>query len=283
MIISCGIYKITNTTNNRCYIGSSININKRWNEHKNNLRKNKHDNDFLQKSWNKHGENSFLFEIIEIVPNPNILIIREQYYLDLLKPHNKNICYNICKIAGNMLGFKHSNESKVKMSESHMGNQYSLGYKHTDESKNKMSKSHVDMKHKEETILKMIIIGSNRIQSEETKIKLSNINKGKKSSNMIRVYQLDLNDNIIKLWDSLTDAANEFNVSASQICGVCNGRKKTCLGFKWKYFEENKRLLLTIEKFNDIKDKYKTGQYSTRKLGQLYNISKSTIWNIVRN
>ena len=41
----------------------------------------------------------------------NILIEREQYYLDLLKPE-----YNILKIAGSMLGFKHSEATKIKMS-----------------------------------------------------------------------------------------------------------------------------------------------------------------------
>ena len=37
---------------------------------------------------------------------------REQYYLDCLKPE-----YNILKIAGSSLGFKHSEETKVKIKE----------------------------------------------------------------------------------------------------------------------------------------------------------------------
>ena len=37
-------------------------------------------------------------------------LIREQYYLDLLKPE-----YNILKKAGSPLGFKHSDEAKAKM------------------------------------------------------------------------------------------------------------------------------------------------------------------------
>jgi group I intron endonuclease len=37
-------------------------------------------------------------------------LIREQYYLDLLKPE-----YNILKKAGSALGFKHSEEAKIKM------------------------------------------------------------------------------------------------------------------------------------------------------------------------
>lgn len=84
MKIKSGIYKITNKNNGRYYIGSSVNINNRWNEHKRTLKQNKHDNDFLQKSWNKHGEESFLFEIIEYVLDLDKLLEREQYYLDLI-------------------------------------------------------------------------------------------------------------------------------------------------------------------------------------------------------
>ena len=60
-----GIYKITNLINKKYYIGSSLDIKRRWKEHRRNLIKNKHNNIHLQKSWNKYGENSFLFEIIE--------------------------------------------------------------------------------------------------------------------------------------------------------------------------------------------------------------------------
>jgi len=31
---TCGIYKITNLTNQKCYIGQSVRIEKRWKDHK---------------------------------------------------------------------------------------------------------------------------------------------------------------------------------------------------------------------------------------------------------
>jgi len=55
-----GIYKIINIINNRLYIGSSVNIRRRWLEHKRLLSKGKHENNLLQNSWDKHGENCFV-------------------------------------------------------------------------------------------------------------------------------------------------------------------------------------------------------------------------------
>ena len=278
-----GIYKITNTINDRFYIGSSVNIHKRLNEHKRMLRKNIHDNDFLQKSWNKHGEDHFKFEIIELIIDKSTLIIREQFYLDLINPFNENTTYNICKIAGNMLGFKHSEETKKLLSDLHKGNKYSLGFKHSDITKDKMSKSKTGKKHNLETINKMISSSIGRTQNDETKEKLSIINKGKTATNKVKIYQLDLNDNIIKLWDSITEAANYFNITPSSISSVCNGRNKTINGYKWLYFDEERPLKLTVEIKEEIKNKYISGEYSTRKLSEIYNISKSSIWNIVKN
>ena len=54
-----GIYKITNIIKGNFYIGSSINVEKRMYEHKRMLRKNKHTNIHLQRSWNKYGEKDF--------------------------------------------------------------------------------------------------------------------------------------------------------------------------------------------------------------------------------
>lgn len=63
-----GIYAITNISNGKKYIGHSINIRSRWNEHKRKLRLGIHGNSHLQASWNKFGENMFTFTILERLP-----------------------------------------------------------------------------------------------------------------------------------------------------------------------------------------------------------------------
>ena len=76
----CGIYCIENTINNKKYIGSSRDINRRWYEHKSDLRRNNHVNIHLQSAWNKYGEESFMFSIIELC-DQSVICDRERYYI----------------------------------------------------------------------------------------------------------------------------------------------------------------------------------------------------------
>jgi len=89
-----GVYKITNVKNGKFYIGSSKDIEFRWNEHKKHLNGGYHINNKLQNAWNFYGKESFEFSIIEIT-NEIDLLVREQFYLDMFKPHMKEIGYNI--------------------------------------------------------------------------------------------------------------------------------------------------------------------------------------------
>ena len=60
----CGIYSITNTENGKRYIGSSVNIPKRWNLHRWRLDKGEHHSPHLQNSWKKRGAEAFKFEVL---------------------------------------------------------------------------------------------------------------------------------------------------------------------------------------------------------------------------
>lgn len=76
------IYKIVNKYNGKIYYGSAKNVIKRFNRHKNDLRRDKHVNTHLQRAWNKYGEDIFDFEVVEEVSD-NMLLIVEQKYLDI--------------------------------------------------------------------------------------------------------------------------------------------------------------------------------------------------------
>lgn len=86
----CGIYMIVNIINNHKYVGSSVNIKRRLEIHKANLRHNHHDNSHLQNAWNKYGENNFVFSVLESC-SQETRFEREQFYIDTIKPE-----YNIC-------------------------------------------------------------------------------------------------------------------------------------------------------------------------------------------
>ena len=80
-----GVYKITCTANNRFYVGSSKNIQRRIQVHKHQLRANAHHNPHLQNCFNKYGVGSFTFEVVELCP-ASVKFEREQYYFDTLQP-----------------------------------------------------------------------------------------------------------------------------------------------------------------------------------------------------
>lgn len=109
-----GIYVITNILNNKKYVGSSVNTEKRLYNHKNYLINNKHQNSKLQNAWNKYGSINFKFELLEECSTENLLV-REQHYLDTWNLVEDG--YNICLIAGSGGVEKHTEESKRKMSE----------------------------------------------------------------------------------------------------------------------------------------------------------------------
>jgi group I intron endonuclease len=187
-----GIYLIRNNANGKLYIGSSKDMNARWRNHKSELNRKKHTNSYLQHSWDKYGESSFSFEYLEeCIATREILIEREQYYLDSLRPE-----YNLAKKAENCLGVKHSISTRQKMSEAAKRrqrnpcseetkaaiSQANRGQKRTDEQKERIAKSlrgrsiSDDHKSKISTTLK------GRMFSEETRAKISESKKGKSLS-----------------------------------------------------------------------------------------------------
>lgn len=123
-MISSGIYKIQSIIKpERCYIGSAVNINKRWKQHISELKLNNHGNKKIQNHTNKYGIDDLKFYVIENCDN-NKLIQREQIFIDALNPY-----FNICKIAGSCLGIKRSIETCNKISEKALGHHRNVGRK----------------------------------------------------------------------------------------------------------------------------------------------------------
>lgn len=107
---SC-IYKITCLKSNKFYIGSAKNFRDRRNQHLSALNLNKHANRYLQRIYNKYGKENLLIEVIEKVDISN-LIIKEQFYIDNLKP-----ILNLSPTAGSSKGCKQSRKTKNKIRE----------------------------------------------------------------------------------------------------------------------------------------------------------------------
>ncbi len=80
-----GVYLITNKTNNKKYVGATVNFAARWSMHLFDLKRGKHANKHLQKAWSEHGQDSFIFSVLEEC-DKNLLLERERYYIQTLKP-----------------------------------------------------------------------------------------------------------------------------------------------------------------------------------------------------
>lgn len=147
--MNSGIYMILGPNNGE-YIGSAVNINKRWVQHRSDLNLGIHKNKHLQSAWYKYGEFAFTFTVLEYCDR-SVLLEREQVHLDALFAFSDNP-YNILPTAGSNLGRKWSDETKSKQSKAKQGKRLSEStrklisealkkYTFTDIHKNNISKN----------------------------------------------------------------------------------------------------------------------------------------------
>lgn len=115
--MNSGIYQIRNIINNKIYVGSSSNLNRRKDNHFKSLIKGNHHSKYLQNSFNKYGVINFVFEILAKAPKERIYLLKlEQFFLNNLKP-----TYNMTLTAGSQLGTKHTVYAKLKMRQKKLG------------------------------------------------------------------------------------------------------------------------------------------------------------------
>lgn len=174
-----GIYQITCTANKKIYIGSTIDLYRRKYDHFHSLRLNKHHNPCLQRAWNKYGEQTFVFEVLELVL-PISLIAREQYWLDKLKPFG---CkgFNIARNAEYiMLGRKQSPATIEKIRQANLGKKRTSHWKQSPETIEKRKKIWLGRKHTPESIEKISQAKRGQKLSPEAIEKVRQANLGKK-------------------------------------------------------------------------------------------------------
>src|SRR5699024_265547 len=148
-----GIYEIVNTINNKKYIGRSVNLNKRRQDHFKALSNNEHYNHHLQRAYNKYGANAFTFNVLEYCGTLEETIDRERYYIELMGTEYSDIGYNMAYAY--ILYNKYDSNRKVNKSKrkppefirtnemnKQISNSLKLYFKDNPESKINLSKKH---------------------------------------------------------------------------------------------------------------------------------------------
>lgn len=80
-----GVYEIYCQKTGKRYIGSSKNIEQRWQSHLSNLRRKAHHNYKLQQAYIRYGENNFIFKTLEEVYDENLLYEIEEKHIKRYK------------------------------------------------------------------------------------------------------------------------------------------------------------------------------------------------------
>jgi group I intron endonuclease len=193
-----GIYCIFNKSNGKIYVGQSVQLKTRISQHKSELNFNNHSNNHLQYAWNKYGEDSFEFIVIETCDEEK-LNDNEIKWINYFNSTNPDYGYNL--ESGGNSNYHLSDETKQKISEHRKGkcvgednpfygkthteevrkkiSETQLGRKHSNETKNKMSESHIGLNSGEKHY------NYGKYLSLDVKTKLSEIHN---TSGYFRVY-----------------------------------------------------------------------------------------------
>lgn len=132
-----------------------------------------------------------------------------------------------------------SEESRRKMRENHANfsgeNSPKYGKKLSDETRRKISENHANFSGENHP-------NYGKKLSEETKRKMSESRRGKyvggNSSLAKTIEQYDVNGELIKIWNSISEASNELKINRSCIGACARGLQKVAGGFVWKYTTE---------------------------------------------
>lgn len=221
-----GIYKFTNQQNGLIYIGQSKNIWSRYGQHYFQAFSKPYEKIIDIDKAIRDNPEGFTFEIVELCPE-ELLTQRENYWIEYY--NSREFGYNNTRtpliyqfdLDGNLVGsyWGYTEAARAVGEPQGMGNIYkcckgqiltSYGYKWSF-SQDKAAE----------------MASSPRI-----------LDNGRHSTQKRKVLQLDNNGNILNEFPSCAEAARAMLVSTGAICNACNGRAKSCAGYKWQYKEK---------------------------------------------
>jgi len=213
-----GIYLWTHLESNSMYVGSSVNLHRRLKNYFSMVNLSRNTKSKINNALVHYGHSAFSLTILENIDLTNLpedqiknfIIEREQFYIDFIKPE-----YNILKVAGSLLGFKHSTDTILKL-----------------KSRINANNSMFNKSHSAETKLMMSQIKTGKLRSLETKLKISLTNSRK-------VFIFTNEKKRIKDFNSYSEAAEYLNCSIRTLSRYIDKKKL----YKKEFFFSSKNIL----------------------------------------
>lgn len=245
-----GIYKISHIDkSNLFYIGSASStfngkkcqkgFYRRFLEHLRALEHNKHDSKYLQNVVNKYGIEGIRFEILEIVETEdrNVILEKEQYYLDSLNPAYNSSKTARCPTVPYTVERREAASARMK------------GKKLSEEVYNAVKVPIYQFDKQGKFLNKYDSIKEASDVTKTDRASISNSASGKRKSagghlwsfnNSILVshkaliYQYTLNDSLVNTFTTLEEIKKELGINTSTAIRNCfSGKQKQAYGFKW--------------------------------------------------
>lgn len=203
------------------YIGQTVRPeNIRWKQHcKQAFEKNYSDyNSILNRAIRKYGADNFTVKILEDNISMQELNNKQQYYIEKYNTYykdNPEFGYNMTR--GGQLGTQQYTDDFILnlwntgKTIKELKQQYHLNYNNLLNRLKNLGISHQQ-------------IAQRAYYDNNTKRK--------------KVAQYTLNNEYIQTFSSITAAANAVQSNTTNISSVCNGKRKSCKGYIWKYINQ---------------------------------------------
>ncbi len=232
-----GVYKFTNKTNGKVYIGETKHMRNRMSKYRH--KRKTGEIHLISRAFHKYGFENFKYDVLESFPlgtPKSTLLDREEFWIRIYNALDKEIGYNILPRGVDQTGRKMSQHTKDCLRKAN------LGRKHTEETRRQMSQSRMGEKNWNFGRKGPLCVSYGRKMTEEHKKILAVFNCAPKPFLYKKVNQLDLKSGeIIKTWDSIGDAAEGVRGDRTKYHGIShtlNGGQNQAFGFGWSYADK---------------------------------------------
>lgn len=233
------IYLRTNKINGKQYVGQAVDFEKR--EYDWEKRKRPYAGTYINNARNKYGIKNWTVEILKECNTQDELNEWEIYYIKALNTKAPN-GYNLTDGGGGKIGYVTSQETRERLSKSHMG--LGLGEKRPEQAEKMKGEKNpfFHKRHSKESIEKMkashkghIPWNKGKTYEEQFGEEKAKELKQKCINNAYRVDQIDkITGEVLHQWDCSKDAARELGLEYTNINKCAKGRYKTAFGYIWK-------------------------------------------------